>query len=257
MLMLLVGCSESGDRSEDNDSQSLRVGIDPDYPPFEYVEASSGQVVGFDVDLMQTVCAANGWSCRFRQTPFERLIVDLIEKKVDVVISAMTITPRREALVAFSDPYYLSGRCVVVRADDSSITEESDLRGRRVGVQVGSTGERLAKNTDGALVFSYTDMGEAFDALTEGQLDAIVDDCPYVRYRTAGRDDFRLALVGLDAEYYGIAVRLEDTTRLTAINDALAELIGRGTFEDLHMKWFGYPLLDVPAVDSADTAGSH
>jgi len=256
MIMLVFGCSDSTDRSEDNDTRSLRVGIDPDYPPFEYVEASSGRVVGFDVDLMQALCAANGWSCRFRQTPFERLIVDLIEKKVDVVISAMTITPRRRALVAFSDPYYLSGRCVVVRAADSSITEEKDLRGQRVGVQIGSTAERLAKYTDGALVFSYAEMGEAFDALAQGQLDAIVDDCPYVRYCTAGRADFRLALVGLDAEYYGIAVRLEDSARLTAINDALAELIGRGTFEELHGQWFGYPLLDVPAIDSADAPGA-
>jgi len=252
---LWLGCSDSADRP-DSSGRSLRIGVDPDYPPFEYVDTSSGQVVGFDIDLMEAICAHQGWTCRFRKSAFERLIVDLVEGKVDAVISAMTITARREALVAFSDPYYLSGRCVVIRADDSTVTHESHLRGRRVGVQVGSTGERLAKSTDGALVFSYTDMGEAFEALQTGQIDAIVDDCPYVRYRAAGREGFRLAIVGIDAEYYGIALRKEDTVRLSGINDALADLIGRGAFEELHLKWFGYPLLDVPAVDSSDTADS-
>ena len=63
-------------------------------------------------------------------------------------------------------------------------------------------------------------------------------------------------IAGIDAEYYGIAVRREDTSHLHAINEALAKLIGQGKFEELHLKWFGYPLLDVPAVDSSDTAAA-
>jgi len=249
ILTLLAGCGGS-EKEAETTAQAVRIGVDPDYPPFEFVDEENGQIVGFDIDLMKEICEANDWTCRFKKVPFEKLIVDLVEGDIDVIISAMTITPQRQALVAFSDPYYLSGQCIIVRKDDSTTGDVSDLRGRRVGVQAGSTGEQVAKSTDGALVFSYQDMGLAFDDLLAGNLDGILDDCPYARYLIRDHEDLQLAAVGLQAEFYGIALRTNDTERLEQVNNTLATLLGQGAFERLHLKWFGYPLLDVPATDS-------
>jgi len=111
-------------------------------------------------------------------TPFDGMIPGLNSGKYDVVISAMTITPARAAVVGFSQPYYLAGQTIAVPAADTAIQSASDLTGRRVGVQLGTTGELMAKGMEGWQVFSYDNIGTAFIDMANGNLDAVLNDFP-------------------------------------------------------------------------------
>jgi polar amino acid transport system substrate-binding protein len=233
------------------------VGIDPDYAPFEYVDSTDSAVIGFDVDLIARICEANRWQYEIVPTPFEALLQDVTLGRLDIGISAISITPERETLVAFSDPYYLSGQTIAVPLADSSIADPSDLRGKRVGVLRGTTGEALVKRYDGVLVYPYDEVGAALLDLVAGQLDAVLNDYPVTRHamdRVAGA---RLLPVMVSTEYYGIAMRTTDTLRLRLLNDALAGLCGGYSYEQLHMKWFGYPLLDLAVPDSVANQWRH
>jgi ABC-type amino acid transport substrate-binding protein len=138
----------------------------------------------------------------------------------------------------------------VVRKTDTSVSALSDLRGRRVGAQKGTTGEYLAKNTEGALVFRYDDIAEAFEYLLDGELDAVVNDCPSTRTYLRSHEGLRIADPDLDVAYYAIAVPRNSPELLTAVNEALAVLIGDGTYDSLHLRWFGYSWSEEPACDS-------
>ncbi len=238
--MIFISCAKnSADKSDWNKGSVLRVGTDATYPPFEIIDTESGQPVGFDIDIMKAICKTNGWKPEFVVTPFDGIISGLKSDKYDCVISAMSITPERAAIVSFSDPYYLAGQVVAVPVDDSVIHSIDDLNGLNVGVQLGTTGERMAKSRSGLSVFSYDNIGAAFIDMENGHIDAVLNDFPttydYIKMRGKAK------IVGdvLSEEHYGIAVRNENTTLLERINAAIEQMKSDGQYEKIRTKWFG------------------
>ena len=205
LLLACIGCS-GGEDIAIADRTVLRIGTDATYPPFETVDPETGQPTGFDIDLVTAVCELNGWKPEFIVTPFDGIIPGLRSKKYDVVISAMTITPERAAVVNFSDPYYLAGQTIAVPLDDSLIQTVEDLVGKKVGVQLGTTGELMAKRSDGLQVFSFDNIGAAFIDMSNGNLDAVLNDFPttqaYIKKHKTAKTVGKI----LSTEYYGMAV---------------------------------------------------
>lgn len=226
------------------------IGVAPDYPPFEYADSALGQTVGFDIELIQLICQANRWNSKLVLIEFGDLLDALNRGDIDIAISAITITPAREALVVFSDPYFITGQSLVVPAGESSITGMTDMPGKRVGVMIETTAEQLTKNVDGALVYPYESISTALADLAASRLDAVVSDRPTMRELLKTMPLLKLLAGTLNSEYYGIAMRSGDTLRMQALNDALAGLVGGYTYERLHQKWLGYPPLDVEVPDS-------
>jgi len=216
----------------------LRVGTDATYPPFEMVDTRSGQPEGFDIDIMNAVCRINNWRPEYIVTPFDGMISGLKSKKYDCIISAMTITPQRQAIVSFSQPYYLAGQVVAVPVEDTVIKSVENLSGRKVGVQLGTTGERLAKTLPGVEVFSFDNIGAAFIDMENGHIDAVLNDLPtseeYIRLKG------RAKIVGelLSKEYYGIAVRRQDGRLLKRIDSSLTIIKESGEYDKISQKWF-------------------
>jgi polar amino acid transport system substrate-binding protein len=245
-LCLLSVCSDQDTAERPREKNTLLIGTDPNYPPFEFVDSVTGELIGFDIELIQRVCEANGWQCEFARTPFGELMDMVSAGRLDLAISAITITPDRQALVDFSEPYYLTGQTITVPIMDTITTTIDDLRGKRVGVQSGTVGDRLARSVDGVHVFPYDNPASAVAALADGKLDATVDDYPVAREIASSYDSLRMVDITLDAEYYGVAVRKGEDSLRQAINSYLAVLLGSPEFDSLHVKWFGYPLLGDP-----------
>ncbi|UCC44997.1 MAG: basic amino acid ABC transporter substrate-binding protein, partial [Candidatus Zixiibacteriota bacterium] len=176
-ILCLAGCGPD-EQAEMSERTALRIGTDATYPPFETVNTETGQPEGFDIDLVTEICRVNGWQPEFIVTPFDGIIPGLRSKKYDLVISAMTITPERAAVVDFTNPYYLAGQTIAVPLDDSLTASVDDLLGKRVGVQLGTTGELMAKKIDGIHVFSFDNIGAAFIDMANGNLDAVLNDFP-------------------------------------------------------------------------------
>lgn len=234
-----ISCGQNDSHKQDwAEGSTLRIGTDATYPPFEIVDTESGQPVGFDIDIIKAVCEVNGWTPEFIVTPFDGIISGLKGGKYDCIISAMTITPERAAMVAFSEPYYLAGQVVAVPVSDTVINSSADLVRRRVGVQLGTTGERMAKAMQGVTVFSYDNIGAAFIDMENGHLDAVLNDYPttmeYIKRRALAKTVGEL----LSEEHYGIAVRKDNHKLLEYINKAIEQLKSSGRYEEINSRWF-------------------
>ena len=214
LTLLITGCGSEKTPDEIVSDDILRIGTDPNYPPFEVTDPQTGRLEGFDIDLITEICQTTGLKAQFVMKPFDCLISGLIDRQYDVAISALTITSRRVAMIDFSKPYYVSGQIIAVPQDDSLIITIYDLTGKRVGVQSGSTGEIMARGIDGLHVFSYDSIGEAFVDMTTGHLDAILNDWPTTQAYIKQHDAARTVGEILTAEQYCIAFSKGDSELL-------------------------------------------
>ncbi|HOJ92816.1 MAG TPA: basic amino acid ABC transporter substrate-binding protein [Dictyoglomaceae bacterium] len=219
----------------------LKVGSDVAYAPFEYMEGD--KAVGFDIDIAQEIANALGVKLQIINTSFDGIIAALKAKKFDIIISAMTITDERKKEIDFSIPYYDSGQIIVVRADNNTIKTEKDLKGKIVGVQLGTTGELTAKKLKDQVgikeIRSYETIPEAFMDLELGRLDAIINDLPVSLYYAKTRPKLKCVGEVFTTEQYGIALRKEDKDLRDKINEILLNLKKTGKYNKIYKKWFG------------------
>lgn len=243
VFLLVISCSQK-ENIKNEKRTVLRIGTDATYPPFETVNTKTGKPEGFDIDLITEICKINGWKPEFIVTPFGGIIPGLQNKKYDIVLSSMTITPQRAVVIDFSDPYYLAGQIIAVPLEDSTILSVKDLKGKEIGVQLGTTGELMAKKMDGLQVFSFDNIGSAFIDMNNGNLDAVLNDFPTTQAYIKKHHTAKTVGEILSSEYYGMAVRKGDTALLNAVNSALAEMKKDGRYTQLHLKWFNALPLD-------------
>jgi len=215
----------------------LKIGTDATYLPFEVRDPQTGELVGFDIDLMKEICRRLQIKPEFHVVSFDGIIAGLKTKKYDVIISAMTITEERSKEVSFSIPYYLAGQSIAVHVENNTIRGLEDLKGKKIGVQLGTTGEIEARKIKDAQVVPYEDINTAFIDLANKNLDAVINDIPTTRAIVSAKKNLKIVGALLTKEYYGIAVRKEDATLLQQINRVLEEIIKDGTLEKLKKKW--------------------
>jgi len=158
----------------------LRVGVDPSYPPFESV--TEGKIEGYDAELARAIAADLGVRVEFVPLALDTLYDALVAEKVDMLISALPFVYERQRGVRYSISYFQAGQMLVVRPEETRIVSIMDLKGKRVGVELGSTADtevrRLARTSiaDMSLNSSYQTPGEALDVLVRGELDAAITD---------------------------------------------------------------------------------
>lgn len=241
-LMLYVPNADADTLDDIKVRGVIVVGTDATYPPFEYADDKTRQIVGFDIDLMTAIADELGVTAEFIVVPFDGIISGLNSSKYDALISAMTITPERAQAVLFSEPYYDAGQSIAVPKDDKTIRSIDDLPGKRIGAQLGTTGEMLAKEIPKATVKSFDNIGEAFRDMANGNLDAIINDKPVSQRIIMARGRAKLVGPILNTERYGIAVRKDQERLKKAVDEALIELKSSGKFAEINTKWFGSPI---------------
>ncbi|MCI0330037.1 MAG: basic amino acid ABC transporter substrate-binding protein [candidate division Zixibacteria bacterium] len=229
-LFLALACAKKG-------TQVLKVGTDTTYPPMEYKDVQSGKIAGFDIDLMDSLAGRMGYQVEYVEVPFDGIVAGLKTGKYDAIISSFTITPEREKEVDFTTPYMNAGQSIAVRVNEEKIKSFTDLKGKKIGAQLGTTGEKLAGTVPNAKVMSFDAISAAFIDLENGQLDAIVNDRPVSARFVALKKSARLLDTTLTSENYGIALRKGDP-RLERFNAALTELETSGVLHGLEEKWF-------------------
>jgi polar amino acid transport system substrate-binding protein len=236
----LTGCGGS-QQAQPAAAKVLKVGAEATFPPFEFQDEKSKDYVGFDVDLMKAIGKQMGMEVQIVNTAFDGLIPALEGGQIDVVASAMTITDERSKKVNFSKPYYKSGLSMVVKSDNTAIKTFSDLEGKRIAVQIGTTGAEAARKIKDAKVREFNSASEAFLELKAGGADAVVNDLPVNEYFLAkgGSKDSKLVGEVLNAEEYGVAVAKKNTELAGKISKALDELKQNGEYAKIYEKWFG------------------
>ncbi len=136
-----VACTSSnGSLSESR--PILTLGLSADYPPFEFNQ--DGKIVGFDVDLAQEVARRLGYDLSIQDMDFSVLIPSIQNGRIDFAMSGMTITEIRKKNVDFSDVYFKSGFALILKKE-SQFSKEEDFKGKKIGVQLGTTMEKFAQ----------------------------------------------------------------------------------------------------------------
>lgn len=233
----LVGCGSNSA----SQSKVLKVGTEPSFAPFEFQDDKSKDYVGFDMDLIQALGKQMGYEVKVQSMGFDALIPGLEAGSIDVAISGMTINEERAKKVNFSKPYYKSGLNVVVKLDNNTIKGFKDLDGKKIAVQIGTTGANEAKKVPNATIREFNTPPEAFMELKAGGVDAVVNDAPVNEYyiAQAGSKDAKTVGELLSAEDYGIATAKKNTELAGKIDKALDELKKNGEYEKIYVKWFG------------------
>ncbi|EIW20940.1 MULTISPECIES: basic amino acid ABC transporter substrate-binding protein [Pelosinus] len=233
----LAGCSKEGAST----AKVLKVGTDAGFAPFEFQDEKSKEYVGFDMDLIKALGKQMGYEVQIQNMNFDGLIPGLEVNSIDAVASGMTITEARKQKVNFTKPYYQAGLTIVVKNDNNAIKNFKDLEGKKIAVQIGTTGAAEAKKIKDAQVREFNNAPEAFMELKAGGVDAVVNDKPVNEYYIAqsGSKDAKAVGEPLQAEEYGIAVAKKNTELAGKLDKALDELKKNGEYEKIYVKWFG------------------
>lgn len=242
----------------ENSDQPLKVATAPPFPPFEVKEEKDekeekeekddeSQLVGFDIDLINAISQQTGRKIEIQTMPFGEIIPALQAAKVDVAISGIPITQERSQLVDFSRPYLDAGLVIAVRADTQNIVSEDDLKGKKLAVELGTAGAEKAIEIMGSKIATFSSPEEVLEALTAGQVDAIIHSRPVLLAAIATQDQSNIRLVDppLTTSFYGIALP-QNSPNTRVIDRALDELIDSGTYTEIYQKWFSSSPPELP-----------
>lgn len=234
-----TGTSTSSPTSGGDAAQTLTFAVEPTFPPFESSD-KSGKLIGFDVEMLNAIGEAAGFTVKYQTSQFDGMIPALQAGTIDGAISAMTIKKERAQVVDFSRPYYKAGLAIAVQDSNSSITTFESLQGKKIASQTGTTGATKAGEVKGADVRLFDNLPLALQELANGNVDAVVHDAPAILYAIKSGNVKGIKTVGglLTEEYYGIPVP-KGSPNLERINKGLTTIIGNGKYAEIYKKYFG------------------
>ena len=250
MAMGLVGCGASGNKKETKDlletiqeKGKVVVGMSADYAPYEfhYIDENGKDVIGgFDVDIANEIANELGVELVIQEMDFDALVAALPAGKVDLVISVMNPTEERAKVVDFSEIYYNSQHGILVRAEDvDKYKTFADLEGAKVGAQLGSTQEQIAKdeipNADLQLLANVNNL---ILELKAGKVDAIVMEKPVAEMAVKTNPELAVGQPTYEEESGGNAVGIAKGNEelLAKVNEVIKELNETGKMDEYIVK---------------------
>lgn len=205
------------------------------FPPYEYYEGDA--IVGIDAEIAAAVAEKLGLELKIEDMEFDSIITAVTAGKADMGLAGMTVTEERKQNVNFSDSYATGIQAVVV-PEDSDIASVDDLEGKKIGVQLGTTGDIYCSDDYGEEnVEKFNKGNDAIMALVTGKVDAVVIDNEPARSYVAANEGLKILETEYAVEDYAACIAKENTALLDAINGALAELKADGTLEQIVGKY--------------------
>ncbi|HHY15173.1 MAG TPA: basic amino acid ABC transporter substrate-binding protein [Firmicutes bacterium] len=223
----------------------LKVATEAGFMPFEYVDEKTGELLGFDMDLIRAIAAVLELEIKIDNIIWDGLIPALLNNNYDAVIAGVTITEERAASVDFSAPYFESVLTIVTKRNVENVTDLGSLKGKTAAVQINTTGDFEASDLFEAgglkTVLRYDTVPDAMQSVIIGAADVVVVDLPVAEAYLEANPQAPLAHVGpvAENEFYGIAINKKNKALLEQINGALAQLHQNGTYDAIYEKWFG------------------
>ena len=224
-------------------AKPLVVASDATWPPMEFLDTDK-KVIGYAVDYINAVAKEAGLDIDVRNTAWDGIFAALESNQADIIASSVTITDQRKKAMDFSDPYCEIVQAVVVPAG-VEITSLEELRGKRVGGQIGTTGliQTLPKAKIPAQIKTYDEVGLALEDVVKGNLDAVICDGPvamfYANKKKEYNNKLKVAFYTDDVEHYGFAVRKGDKELVEKLNAGIKAVKGKGIEKKIAEKWLG------------------
>lgn len=251
----LASCGGSGFRTADEikESGKLLVGTNAEFAPFEYKEGSN--FVGIDMDLIKLF--AEDYlevKCEIKDQDFDAALISVSSNKVDLAIAGITKNSKREETLSFSKPYYTANQVVIVKDDSvyASLTTEEDIlaaltqNGAKIGVQRGTTGQYYSEGDedwgfdgiDGTTVSLFDNGGMAANALSNGQIDAVIIDSAPANILETKYNNLLVLDVVLTQEEYAIAVSKGNETLIAELNAFIDDVKESGKFDEIVARYY-------------------
>jgi His/Glu/Gln/Arg/opine family amino acid ABC transporter permease subunit len=235
--VLIGGCGSKSSTIDRPSSGALRVGTEGVYAPFSYHDPATGQLTGVDIDVARAVGDRLGVKVEFVETPWDSIFAALQANRFDVVANEVTITPERRLNYGLSEPYSVGEGVIVARANDTSITSLTDLKGKVAAESMTSNWAQLARDA-GAKVEPVENFSQAIKLLNQGRVDAVLHDSIADYAYIAQTNDTSIKIVAQTGQKseQALAVR-KDSGLLPDLNKALDELRSDGTLATISQKY--------------------
>ena len=214
---------------------------DATWPPMEMVNDQK-QVVGYSIDYMTAAGKEAGFTPVFKNTAWDGIFAGLSANKYDAIVSSVSITEERKKAMDFSEPYYTVRQALIV-PKTSTAKSLADLKGQKVGGQIGTTGYFAIKAAEGVEAKSYDEVGLAMEDLNVGRIAAVVCDDPVAAKYALDKYKETLKIATVietgEAENYGVAMNKGNKQILDLVNKGIAAVKAKGLDKDLKKKWIG------------------
>lgn len=258
VILPIAGCKKSANPnyranhidqwSRIKKSGKLNIGVDDSFVPMDF-RKKNGQLVGYDVDLSRAVCKVLGLKAEFQSIDWSMKETELKNGTIDVIWNGYTATPERQKKEAFSRVYERSGQSLVVKKD-SGINSFADMKGKKIGLQEGSTAytdyykyPKRLKDYITSKPIIYQDNDSAFMDLKAGRIQGVLSGTIYAGYyakNLAKSNAYKLVGSNIFPEdRVAVGMRKGDKTLVRKINYALGVLQKNGTLRKINKKWLG------------------
>lgn len=251
LAVLATPASALVDQAARPDETSVRVGTEGTYAPFSFTDPATGELTGFDVDVMRAVAEEAGWAePNFVEGQFDALFPALDAGRIDLIANQITISDEREARYLFTRPYTYSRGVIVVAADNDDIKTLADIKGKVAAESETSNWGQVARDA-GAKVQSVEQFGQAAELLAQGRVDVVINDNVAVLdyLASTGSDEVKIVgNAGDEISEQALVFAQDDQDLRDQADAALAALGKDGRLSSISEEYFG---ADVSVEDTA------
>lgn len=261
MILLLaitvVGCQDEAPVAEETkapaeqateapaepEKRVIKIGVDDAYPPFEYHDEATNELIGFDIDFGKALADQMGVEIEYVPTAWDGIFNGVNTGQYDMIISCVSITPDRVEAFSMTKPYLANGIVIVSTADGEAVDSIEGLAGKNVGVQLETTADVAAKKfiADGydMNLSQFDSVMEAFTAMKGGSIDyVLVDSSVGGFYISTDPESFKITSGLLSNEPIGICIEKSNAALAEEVNAAIKVLQDNGTMTEISQKWF-------------------
>ncbi len=236
MAALASGVSHAADLG----GKLLKVGSDTTSPPMESVDPASGQIVGFDVDVVNAICAKINCQAEFVTTGWDGIFAALDQGSFDLVASGVSITDERKKAMDFSDPYIVNSQAVLMRVADQGLSlDDFKAQGKKLSAQANTTDAQVAEGIVGKEnVSAYDSFSASVIALKNKDVDGVViNGANAAAYEREFAGELVVAIKDLQSDPLGLVFRKDDAN-IAAFNEGLKAIKDDGTLDQLIGKYW-------------------
>ena len=232
----LAACGNKESGSKDGEKkETLVMATNAEFPPFEYYEGQ--EIVGIDAELAEEIGKILGMEVKIEDMAFDSVIPAVGTGKADFGAAGLTITEDRKTQVDFSDEYYTSKQEIIVKADNAEVASPDDLKGKKIGVQQGTTGDIYSTDDFGDESVQRFNKGmEAVQALQQGKVDAVIIDEQPAKTFVEENEGLKILETDYIEEAYAFCFK-KDSDLVDKVNDALKQLKENGKFDEIVSKY--------------------
>ena len=228
MAVSFAGCANNSKK------KTLVMATNAEFPPYEYREGDS--IVGIDVEIAQAIADDMGVELVVEDMAFDSVIAAVQSGKADIGAAGLTVSEDRLENVNFSEPYTTAAQVVIIK-EGASVTSPDDLEGKKIGVQLGTTGAIYAEDIENATVEQYNKGFEAVQALLQDKVDAVIIDREPAKVFVSQNEGLMILDEEFTVEDYAIAIAKSNTELLDNVNSSLAKLKSSGKLQEIIDKY--------------------